>query len=431
MFGFHEANWGERSYTPACDPCNTVTRDTFQVAHKWSIMYNGASSPHREAVMFGTKPISTLLQGQIKEPVLIDRDNPANGNVAPYELEVIASLVCATAPRVIFEIGTFDGRTALNMAVNSPDGATVYTLDLPATGLGSTAFLLELNEDMFVRKERSGSRFADSGYHHNIVQLYGDSATFDFAAYYGRVDFMFIDGSHAYEYVKSDTLAALKMVRAGGTIVWHDYVREGPTPFPGVPRALKEFFLTDSRFEMLTQIANTSIVHLRVPEQQFHGDFRPRMQGDSSRPEHLAGELLVSTYAETTLNRSIPVKIVARNTGSAVWLPSDESVGPVRVGVRVLDIAGHMIDPDYYRVSLPFRRAVFPGETVEFVDVVPKAGREPCILEFDLVADGVAWFNLPERPIINIGDPPQAGSRSLDTFLRFLRRYLGHLNSQG
>lgn len=354
--------------------------------------------------MLGTTPIEALIGSRADAPVLVDRDAPANGNVSPYELEVIASLVRANAPQVIFEIGTFDGRTSLNMAANAPEGATVFTLDLPPEGLGSTAFPLELNEDMYVKKERSGARFADAVKRYNIVQLLGNSGTFDFAPYYGKVDFMFIDGSHAYEYVKSDTIAALKMVRKGGIIIWHDFVRNGFTPFPGVPRALKEFHLTDRCFLGLTQIQGTSIVYLKVPPSASCADFRPSLLGDSSRPEHLAGMLFVApTVQGLSGAASIPVDIAAWNGGGAVWLPSDAPLGPVRVGARILGLTGEVINESYWRADLPFRRATFPGEMVEFQAEVPWVNAEQCLLEFDLVADGVTWFNLPKRPRILVG----------------------------
>jgi hypothetical protein len=34
---------------------------------------------------------------------------------------------------------------------------------------------------------------------------------------------VFVDGSHTYDYLLSDTRAAMTMVRPGGVIVWHDY----------------------------------------------------------------------------------------------------------------------------------------------------------------------------------------------------------------
>ena len=36
-------------------------------------------------------------------------------------------------------------------------------------------------------------------------------------------DFFFIDGSHSYEYVRSDTLNALKCCHSGSIIAWHDF----------------------------------------------------------------------------------------------------------------------------------------------------------------------------------------------------------------
>jgi hypothetical protein len=41
------------------------------------------------------------------------------------------------------------------------------------------------------------------------------------------VDLFFIDGAHSYEYVRQDTLNALKCCRKGGVIAWHDFGRSG------------------------------------------------------------------------------------------------------------------------------------------------------------------------------------------------------------
>lgn len=41
---------------------------------------------------------------------------------------------------------------------------------------------------------------------------------------------VFVDGSHAYDYVLSDTRAAMTIVDPGGLVVWHDYgIWEGVT----------------------------------------------------------------------------------------------------------------------------------------------------------------------------------------------------------
>src|SRR6185369_3239039 len=38
-----------------------------------------------------------------------------------------------------------------------------------------------------------------------------------------QCDLIFIDGSHAYSYVKNDTEKALRMLKEGGLLLWHDY----------------------------------------------------------------------------------------------------------------------------------------------------------------------------------------------------------------
>lgn len=361
--------------------------------------------------MLETTPIAALIDDQAGPACVLDRDARVDGNVSAFELDVIAALVKSHRPGVLFEIGTFDGRTTLNMAANAPEGATVYTLDLPAESVDATAFALELNEHIFVRKPRSGARFADAPTPYTIVQLLGDSATFDFSPFFGRVDFMFIDGSHAYEYVRSDTLAALEMVRPGGIIIWHDYVRAGFTPFPGVPRALKEFHLTDSRFRHLTQIEHTSIMYLKLPRGNASPDFRSALLGDSTRADHLRGQLSVHPLQEPAEAVAVlPIRVVATNTGAATWLASDAPAGPVRVGARILSPEGVMLDNDYWRSELPFRRAIFPGESVAFETTIPRPGTAACILDFDLVAEGVRWFSV--EPAAQIPLPGCAPSRA-------------------
>ena len=54
----------------------------------------------------------------------------APGNVSLAELTLIAAICAAKRPAAIFEIGTFDGRTTLNLAENAPPDSRLYTLDL-------------------------------------------------------------------------------------------------------------------------------------------------------------------------------------------------------------------------------------------------------------------------------------------------------------
>lgn len=69
-----------------------------------------------------------------------------------------------------------------------------------------------------------------------ITQLLGDSTTFDYTPHQGRCDLVFVDAAHSYDFVRSDTANAFKLLAPGGVILWHDY----KVGCPGVVRALHE-----------------------------------------------------------------------------------------------------------------------------------------------------------------------------------------------
>ena len=191
-------------------------------------------------------------------PVLVLEPDAADGNVSGYELLVLASLVRKAQPRRCFEIGTFDGRTTLNLAANSPDDAVVITLDLPPKELGRTSFAVAPGDAQFIDKPASGARFRGTPHAARITQVFGDSATFDYAPYEGNMDLVFVDGAHSYEYVKSDTRAALRMLRPeGGMILWHDY---GSPYWKGLTRALNELRTEIPELGTMRHIRGTTLV---------------------------------------------------------------------------------------------------------------------------------------------------------------------------
>ncbi len=185
------------------------------------------------------------------------------GNVTLLELALINTLVAARKPRNLFEIGTFDGRTTVNMIANAAPGARLHTLDLPKAAIGATAFSLHEAETSYVDKEVSGARFERSRWRTQVSQVFGDSATFDFSSYHGQMDVVFIDGSHQYEYVSNDTDVALKLVSNGGLILWHDY-----QPFwPGVITRLEELHRSGGVYAGLRNVEGSSLVFLEVRRQ--------------------------------------------------------------------------------------------------------------------------------------------------------------------
>lgn len=187
-------------------------------------------------------------------PVVLRQADGADGNVSVRELVLLAQLVRSRAPTRLFEIGTFDGRTTLALAANAPDDAIVHTLDLPPDI--PTSMALAPAERAFVDKPASGLRVHGTEFATRVRQLYGDSATFDFTPF--PSDFVFADGSHAYEYVLSDSRSARLMLGAGGgTIVWHDYGM-----WEGVTRALNELRRDDPYYAGLVHVAGTTLAVL-------------------------------------------------------------------------------------------------------------------------------------------------------------------------
>ncbi len=165
--------------------------------------------------------------------------------VPSYTADIVSlCLICrALRPRVVFEIGTLHGYTALHFALNSPEEATVYTLDLPQDARPEPALHTTVVDDAHIKAGTGATRrlFEGTAAAGKIVPLYGDSARFDFSPYHGEVDFFFIDGAHSYDYVASDTLHALACARPGGVIAWHDFGRAGVN---GVSRLVRELAST-------------------------------------------------------------------------------------------------------------------------------------------------------------------------------------------
>jgi predicted O-methyltransferase YrrM len=178
------------------------------------------------------------------------------------ELAILALAAASCAPPgcEIIEIGTFDGRTALNLAINAPRDATVATLDLPVDQ--APMLEIEASERQYVDKPAPGARLrsCDARWReraNRVVQLRGDSATFDWSRHENRAGLVFVDGSHAYDYVKKDSETAMRLVRPEGMVFWHDY-----GVWSGVTRALEE--LENGHHLGLVNISGTSLVFWRA-----------------------------------------------------------------------------------------------------------------------------------------------------------------------
>lgn len=180
----------------------------------------------------------------------------ANGNITLQELTIISQIVKNNKPKNIFEIGTFNGRTTLNLDYFSPQDGVVYTLDLPKKDIDSAKFGIEEGDRKYVDKNIIGERYQKKS--SKIIQLYGDSATFDFNPYKGLIDFVFVDGAHSAPYAENDTEVAFKLLRKGGIILWHDY-----GVWAGVTKVLNNYYKKDTRFKNIKHIKGSCFVYYK------------------------------------------------------------------------------------------------------------------------------------------------------------------------
>lgn len=232
-------------------PSGAARRRVIRIAREFGYYHRTGPRPDLPEVS-----VESLLDGArvvVREPI------SADGNVTLLELLTLNALVARKQPRRVFEIGTFDGRTALNFAANTPAESIVYTLDLPTAVAPSGA--VHADDLPFIARSQQGirgSRFHGEAEADRIRQLEGDSSEFDYTPYAGSVDFVFVDGSHAYGYVMSDSKAALYIAAPGAVIAWHDYGE-----WPDVTRALNEL-RSDTRFAAMRRVAGTTLVLLET-----------------------------------------------------------------------------------------------------------------------------------------------------------------------
>ncbi|MES2953215.1 MAG: class I SAM-dependent methyltransferase [Patescibacteria group bacterium] len=180
-----------------------------------------------------------------------------DGNASLLELVILNHLVRVSKASSIFEFGTFDGRTTLNLAANTPENARIYTLDLPDEEVTS-AKANPLGDTKFTGKVETGYKYKRHPLGKKVVQLLGDSVRFDFSAYKNSVDFIFVDAAHTYPYVMSDTRAALEMLRPDGIVLWHDY----RSSCEGVSTALNELFSKGGVYGKMRHIEGTNLAVL-------------------------------------------------------------------------------------------------------------------------------------------------------------------------
>jgi len=113
------------------------------------------------------------------------------------------------------EIGVSNGLNALNILKNLSINK-LYLVD------PYQAFYVFTQEDMDTLKNECHQRLD----HYNNVEFI-QKTSFNAFPSIPNVDFVYIDGNHAYEYVEKEINMYYKKVKNGGTIGGHDFDRQG------------------------------------------------------------------------------------------------------------------------------------------------------------------------------------------------------------
>ena len=97
---------------------------------------------------------------------------------------------------------------------------------------------------------------------------------------------------------------------------------------------------------------------------------------------------------------AIPVKVWLINRGTAAWDAAGHAgTGQVRLGVQLLGDDGRLIARDHHRVNLPADVAAGASTELLFECPVPAAAGA-YMLKFDVVAEGVTWFETGGSPVV-------------------------------
>ncbi len=142
--------------------------------------------------------------------IKLDQFSFLGGGSLPTDIALLKGLCKKVNDCIYFEIGTWRGESVVNVYQEAKE---CYTLNL------SKKQIIELG----FGENYANAHFFFSKDLENVTQLEGDSKTFDYSKL-KKMDVIFIDGNHHYDYVKSDTQKVFNHLMHDDTVVvWHDY----------------------------------------------------------------------------------------------------------------------------------------------------------------------------------------------------------------
>lgn len=156
-------------------------------------------------------PVITMDQLIKKGSASLEPVTFLDGGSLPTDMMLLAGLAEGIKDCSYFEIGTWRGESVAAISPRTRESHTLCLPDEEMRAMGMSEAYINMHGFF-------------SGSLENVIQLRGDSRTFDFASLGRKYDLVFIDGDHHHEVVVSDTRNVFThLVHENSVVVWHDY----------------------------------------------------------------------------------------------------------------------------------------------------------------------------------------------------------------
>ena len=202
-----------------------------------------------EPIAMRLEALAALFPGSSARPPMPSAQSLAAWKMERDDAPIFEYIYKSARPRRHLEFGTWQGWGAalclescsatvwtLNLpdGESKPDGSWAYGERVadpsaaPAGEIVSADHGEDQNGQVVYHRTDAGSYvghiYREKGLGHRVCQIYCDSRDWDISNYPADFfDSALIEGGHQPEVVVSDTRKALKVLRPGGLILWHDF----------------------------------------------------------------------------------------------------------------------------------------------------------------------------------------------------------------
>jgi predicted O-methyltransferase YrrM len=221
------------------------------------IVYSVLTSLHRAQAMKKLRALEQKLQSREARFALpfVYRGSGYFKTIEPRqnasEIESLYKYICELSPKNILEIGTARGGTLYLWTQAAKDDAIIVSVDLPGGNFGGAYPTCRIPfYQAFAKPSQNLHLLRCDSHSHKTLETV--QKLFDAKP----LDFIFIDGDHTYEGVKTDFRFYSPLVRPGGLIGIHDILPRPDLPEIQVDRFWKEIRKKHDTIELVGPISS-------------------------------------------------------------------------------------------------------------------------------------------------------------------------------